>query len=121
VSVPVSRVGEFLVAAEAAVLRQMPDVRTVAFGHVGDGNIHFNLSQPKQWTAEAFLAERERLAEVIYDVVDSCGGSISAEHGIGQAKREDLAHYRGETEIKLMRAVKSALDPANIMNPGKVI
>ena len=121
VSVPVSRVGEFLVAAEAAVLRQMPDVRTVAFGHVGDGNIHFNLSQPKQWTAEAFLAERERLAKVVYDVVDSCGGSISAEHGIGQAKREDLVHYRGETEIKLMRAIKSALDPANIMNPGKVI
>lgn len=121
VSVPVSKVGEFLQAAEAAVLRQMPDIRPLAFGHVGDGNIHFNLSQPKHWTAEAFLAERERLAKVIYDVVDSFGGSISAEHGIGQAKREHLRHYRGETEIKLMRAVKSALDPANIMNPGKVI
>jgi len=121
VSVPVSKVGEFLVAAEAAVLRQMPEVRIVAFGHVGDGNIHFNLSQPKRWSAEAFLAERERLAAVVYDVVDSCGGSISAEHGVGQAKREDLLHYRGKTEIRLMRAVKSALDPANIMNPGKVI
>jgi FAD/FMN-containing dehydrogenase len=119
--VPVNKVGEFLEAAEIAVHRLMPDVRTVPFGHVGDGNIHFNLSQPKKWPAEAFLAERERLAEVIYDVVDSFGGSISAEHGIGQAKREHLRHYRGETEITLMRAIKSALDPANIMNPGKVI
>jgi FAD/FMN-containing dehydrogenase len=121
VSVPVNKVGEFLEAAEIAVHRLMPDVRTVPFGHVGDGNIHFNLSQPKKWPAEAFLAEREPLAEVIYDVVDSFGGSISAEHGIGQAKREHLRHYRGETEIALMRAIKSALDPANIMNPGKVI
>jgi len=121
VSVPVSSVGDFLVAAEIAVQRQMPDIRTVAFGHVGDGNIHFNLSQPKKMSAEAFLAEREALAGVVYDVVDSFGGSISAEHGIGQAKREHLRHYRGETEIRLMRAVKSALDPANLMNPGKVI
>ena len=121
VSVPVSKVGEFLEAAEAAVVREMPDIRPVAFGHVGDGNIHFNLSQPKQGSAEAFLGERERLAKVVYDVVDACGGSISAEHGIGQAKREDLQHYRGDTEIQLMRAVKAALDPANIMNPGKVI
>ena len=121
VSVPVNKVGEFLEAAEIAVHRQMPGVRAVPFGHVGDGNIHFNLSQPKKWSAEAFLAEQERLAEVVYDVVDSFGGSISAEHGIGQAKREHLQHYRGETEIRLMRAVKTALDPANIMNPGKVI
>lgn len=121
VSVPVSKVGDFLVAAEAAVLRAMPDIRPVAFGHVGDGNIHFNLSQPKQWSAAAFLAERERLAAVVYDVVAAFDGSISAEHGIGQAKRDDLQHYRGETEIRLMRAVKAALDPANIMNPGKVI
>jgi len=121
VSVPVSSVGDFLMAAEIAVQRQMPDIRTVAFGHVGDGNIHFNLSQPKMWSAEASLAEREALARVVYDVVDSFGGSISAEHGIGQAKREHLQHYRGETEIRLMRAIKSALDPANIMNPGKVI
>lgn len=121
VSVPVGDVGAFIVAAEAAVKEIDPGIRAVPFGHVGDGNIHFNLSQPKDWQPQAFLDEREAIATVVYDVVDSFNGSISAEHGVGQAKRENLQIYRGSTEIGLMRALKGALDPANILNPGKVI
>jgi FAD/FMN-containing dehydrogenase len=121
VSVPISQIGRFIELAEAAVLARIPDARIVAFGHVGDGNVHFNISQPLSWSAEDFLQQREALAELVYDVTASFNGSISAEHGIGQAKREDLRRYRSETELSLMRAVKKALDPANIMNPGKVI
>jgi len=121
ISVPVDDVGHFIRVAEAAVSREIPGIRVVAFGHVGDGNIHFNLSQPKDWLAADFLQQGQRLASLVYDVVESFGGSISAEHGIGQAKREHLVRYRGETETGLMKAVKAALDPKNIMNPGKVI
>jgi len=121
VSVPVGRVGDFIRAAEVAVTTYMPDIRVVAFGHVGDGNIHFNLSQPRNQEGQAFLAEREALATIVYDVVADFNGSISAEHGIGQAKREHLAHYRSETELTLMRLIKGALDPDNLLNPGKVI
>ena len=121
ISIPVAEVGNFIRVAEAAVTREVPGTRVVAFGHVGDGNIHFNLSQPKDGSATEFMAQGQRLASLVYDVVDSFGGSISAEHGIGQAKREHLVRYRGATETGLMKAVKSALDPKNIMNPGKVI
>jgi FAD/FMN-containing dehydrogenase len=121
VSVPVGSVGSFIRTAEKAVLRHYPGTRVVAFGHVGDGNIHFNLSQPKDGDPDAFLAERASLASVVYGVVAKFNGSISAEHGIGQAKREDLRHYKSETELSLMRTVKAALDPDNLLNPGKVI
>jgi FAD/FMN-containing dehydrogenase len=121
ISVPIGQIGRFIEEAEAAVLARIPDARVVAFGHVGDGNVHFNVSQPLSWTAEQFLQQRQRVAELVYGVTASFNGSISAEHGIGQAKRDDLRVYRSETELSLMRAVKKALDPANIMNPGKVI
>jgi FAD/FMN-containing dehydrogenase len=121
VSVPVGSVGQFIKAAEAAVTRHLPGIRVVAFGHVGDGNIHFNLSQPKGADPDQFLAQRQALATVVYDVVAALDGSISAEHGIGQAKRDDLRHYKSETELTLMRTLKMALDPQNRLNPGKVI
>ncbi len=121
VAVPVVKVGTLIRDAETAVTKAIPGIRVVAFGHVGDGNIHLNLSQPKDWSAADFLGQGPRLASLVYDVVDSLGGSISAEHGIGQAKREQLVRYRGETETGLMKAIKAALDPKNIMNPGKVI
>ncbi|HET6628707.1 MAG TPA: FAD-binding oxidoreductase [Woeseiaceae bacterium] len=121
VSVPIDRVGELIEAASAAVLARIPDARIVAFGHVGDGNVHFNVSQPEAWAAERFLAERSAVAALVYDLAVSFGGSISAEHGIGLARRDDLRHYRGGVELELMRAIKAALDPANIMNPGKVL
>ena len=121
VSVPVAEVGKFIGIASDAVEQALPGIRPVAFGHVGDGNIHFNLSQPQDWETSRFLAERERLAVVVYDVVAQLDGSISAEHGIGQAKIAHLRHYRGDVEVDLMRTLKNALDPHNIMNPGKVI
>ena len=120
-SVPVGSVAEFISAAEEAVSEAQPGTRVVAFGHVGDGNIHFNLSLPEDMSDEEFLAQRHRLAEVVYDVVVRFSGSISAEHGIGQAKRDHLYRYKSETDITLMRAVKTALDPENLLNPGKVI
>jgi FAD/FMN-containing dehydrogenase len=121
ISVPTGSVGEFIEAADEAVAAFLPGVRVVAFGHVGDGNVHYNLSQPRDSDAAGFLAARDALATVVYQVVDRFNGSISAEHGIGQAKRDHLRQFRSETELGLMRAVKGALDPHNIMNPGKVI
>jgi FAD/FMN-containing dehydrogenase len=121
VSVPVGSVAEFIDAAEKAVSQALPGTRVVAFGHVGDGNIHFNLSQPRTMDAKDFLAQRNRLAEVVYDVVTRFSGSISAEHGIGMAKRKYLYRYKSETDVTLMKTIKHALDPENLLNPGKVI
>lgn len=121
VSVPIAEVGRFIREADVAVTEEIPGIRVVAFGHLGDGNVHFNLSQPKDWAPERFLAERERLADRVYEVVQAFGGSISAEHGIGQGKREHLRKYRDGTDIELMQSIKQAFDPHHIMNPGKVI
>jgi FAD/FMN-containing dehydrogenase len=122
VAVPVSRVPDFLREATAAVEAALPGVRVFAFGHVGDGNIHFNLSEPKQgWTTQAFLGEWERMNRVVHDIVVSMGGSISAEHGIGRIKKAELVHYRSPVELDLMRTLKAALDPQGIMNPGMVL
>jgi FAD/FMN-containing dehydrogenase len=121
ISVPVGDVGRFIVAAEAAVCAAVPDSRVVAFGHVGDGNVHFNVSQPKAMAPEAFVDLREQIATVVYDIVLKFNGSISAEHGVGILKREQLTHYRSATELSVMRAIKAALDPSNLFNPGKVL
>ena len=121
VSVPLGKIGDFIEAAEAAVLKVMPDARIVAFGHIGDGNVHFNIGQPKSWEGDSFRDEAASLSNVVYDVVNSLQGSISAEHGIGQLKRELLKQYCGEEEIAVMKSIKAALDPGNILNPGKVL
>lgn len=121
VSVPVSSIPAFLDKANAAVHAAMPGARIVAFGHMGDGNIHYNISQPKGGDGEAHVARRVEINTMVYDIVLGFGGSISAEHGIGQLKRDLLAGIRQPIEIDLMRRIKSAFDPAGIMNPGKVI
>ena len=121
VSVPVSAIPEFLEKADAAVLKAEPNGRIVAFGHMGDGNIHYNISQLKDGSSEAHLARRHEINTIVYDIALSFGGSISAEHGIGQLKRDLLAEVRPAIEIDLMRRIKRAFDPANIMNPGKII
>ena len=121
VAVPVSRVAEFIDAATEACEAAMPGVRVCAFGHFGDGNIHFNLSQPLAMTKEAFLDEWSRFNRIVHDLVSRMNGSIAAEHGIGLIKRDELAHYKDPVALDLMRAIKQTLDPRNILNPGKVV
>ncbi|WP_046866324.1 FAD-binding oxidoreductase [Microvirga massiliensis] len=121
VAVPVSRVADFIDAASAACEAAMPGLRVCAFGHVGDGNVHFNLSQPVGMDKAAFIAEWGRFNRIIHDIVHEMGGSIAAEHGVGLIKRDELVHYKDPVAIDLMRAVKAALDPQGILNPGKVV
>lgn len=121
VSVPVSRVAEFITRAMAAVETAMPGVRPVPFGHVGDGNIHFNLSQPVGADKEAFIARWDEMSAVVHEIVRGLDGSISAEHGIGRMKRDEMAATKSVVEMEMMRAVKRALDPKGILNPGKVV
>jgi len=121
VSVPVASVSEFLEVATRAVLEHIPDARPVPFGHVGDGNIHFNISVPKGGDSQAFLARWDEIARIVHDIVHRFSGSISAEHGIGVMKRNEIARYKSAAEIETMRAIKRSLDPNNILNPGKVL
>jgi FAD/FMN-containing dehydrogenase len=121
VSVPVSRVADFIETASAACEAAMPGVRVLPFGHVGDGNIHFNLAQPIGMDRAAFLGEWERFNRIVHDIVASMNGSIAAEHGIGLIKRDELTRYKDPVALELMRTLKQALDPANILNPGKVV
>ncbi len=121
ISVPVSKVPEFLKKAQTSVEREMPGIRVVAFGHLGDGNIHYNLGQPPGMDRDAFLGERERFNRLVYDIVYDLGGSFSAEHGIGQLKMDELKRYKDGPELDLMKALKDTLDPKGIMNPGKVL
>jgi FAD/FMN-containing dehydrogenase len=121
ISVPVARVADFLREAGALVEALVPGTRIVAFGHVGDGNIHFNLTQPVGMAPESFLGFWEMLSREVNSVAGRLGGSFSAEHGIGLLKVPELRRLRGGVELDLMRSIKQALDPAGIMNPGKIL
>lgn len=121
VSVPVSRVPALLAEASAACAAIVPGIRVCAFGHVGDGNIHFNLAVPEGGDDAAFLARWDEVAAAVNAVVRSLGGSFSAEHGVGRLKTNTLAAWREGPELDLMRAIKRAIDPENLMNPGKVV
>jgi len=121
ISVPIAHIGEFILEGERIVDSMMPAARLVAFGHVGDGNLHYNIAQPIGANSDNFLSDGIAITEAIYDLVTRMGGSISAEHGIGVLKKGYLEHYRSAAELGLMRAMKTALDPKNILNPGKVI
>ena len=121
VSVPVSLVPKFIAEASAAVVKHFPGCRPVPFGHVGDGNVHFNVSQPLGADKAAYLAQWEAMNRVVHDMVVGMNGSISAEHGIGRLKVEEMKHYKDPVELDIMRKLKRALDPANLMNPGKVV
>ena len=121
ISVPVSKVPEFLDRACAALQREFPGMRMFSFGHLGDGNIHFNPLQAADRPVNATASDLQRVNRIVHDLVVSLGGSISAEHGIGRLRREELRHYKSATELAMMAILKRAFDPDNIMNPGKVI
>ncbi len=121
VAVPVSRVPDLIRRVDAELSAACPGIRPTPFGHVGDGNIHYNLLQPIGADPAAFMARWDELTGIVNRIVADLGGSFSAEHGIGLIKRETLRHYRSPVEIALMRSVKQALDPRNLMNPGKVL
>ena len=121
ISVPVSGVADFLVEAIADLEEMVPGIRPCAFGHVGDGNIHFNLSRPVDMSDDDFRAMEPDIHKAVYDRTVAMGGSISAEHGIGRLRRRELETYKSPVAMDVMRAIKATLDPNGIMNPGKVL
>ena len=121
VALPVSRIAEFIARADAALLAAFPEVRIICFGHIGDGNLHYNQSRPEAQSNGDFIAQTGTVNRLVHDLVHQLGGSISAEHGLGQLKRQEVLRYKSETEMDLMRAVKQALDPRGLMNPGKLL
>lgn len=121
VSVPISNIGDFIEIADVALQKAMPGVRMVTFGHLGDGNLHYNVSPPVGESPEAFMQKAHLLNAVVHDEVVKFGGSISAEHGLGKLKREEITRYKSKLELDMMRAVKAALDPLGLMNPGKIL
>src|SRR6185369_411578 len=125
IAVPISGVAEAVEDISKSVAAHFPDVRPMVFGHLGDGNLHYNISPPAGRTgaefAAEFLALERPLNTMVHDIVVRHGGSISAEHGLGVLRRDEVARYKSPTELRLMRTFKRALDPAGIMNPGKVL
>ena len=121
VSVPVAAVPDFIAEADAAVIKLIPGARPVPFGHLGDGNIHYNVSQPVGGNTADFMARWHEVNAVVFAIVLRMGGSISAEHGIGVLKRDELPEVKDKVAIELMRGIKAMLDPLGIMNPGKVL
>lgn len=121
ITVPVDKIPEFFTRADAKMQEVVKDCRPVGFGHFGDGNIHYNIAQPKAMDRETFLAQWQNISNAVFDIVDDLGGSISAEHGIGTMKREDLAERADATKMALLKAIKAAIDPDRIMNPRVMI
>ena len=121
ISVPINNVSKFIDSASKCVEEFIPNSRVVAFGHIGDGNIHFNISQPLKQDKNEFLNKWNDVNKLVFDIVESLNGSFSAEHGIGKLKRKELRTYNPKIEIDLMKSIKSTFDPNNILNPGKVL
>ncbi len=121
ISVPLAAIPAFLERANAAIEKLIPGTRPCSFGHAGDGNLHYNLSQPVGADREGYLQQWEAANRVVHDIVQDLGGSFSAEHGIGKLKVHELEHYKSPAALEAMRHIKRALDPYSIMNPGKVI
>ena len=121
ISVPVSRIPDFLSQADAALQNAYPGIRIIAFGHVGDGNLHYNLSKSDALENGEFIASQPEVNRIVHDTVNALNGSISAEHGIGQLKREELLRYKSPLELAMMRSIKQAFDPRGLMNPGKIL
>ena len=109
-------------STDALLAREVPGVRMVDFGHLGDGNLHYNVQAPEGGDAKAFLrAQEDRVNHLVYEAVAQFGGSFSAEHGVGALKTDKLERYQSPVAVSMMRAIKQALDPQNLMNPGRVL
>jgi FAD/FMN-containing dehydrogenase len=122
IALPISAIPDFVEGMGSRLAQATPGARVVCFGHLGDGNLHYNLQAPEGESASSFLEQHEdAINALVYDEVQRLGGSISAEHGIGQLKREELARRGSPVALQMMRAIKRALDPAGLMNPGRVI
>ena len=121
VSVPVSRMSSFIDATNAALQARFPGIEHVIFGHLGDGNLHYNVARGQAFTEDELLSNQDAVYEIVHDNVHKLGGSISAEHGVGQLKRDVLPRYKDPVEMALMHRIKQALDPQGLMNPGKVL
>jgi len=121
ISLPISRIAEFIARADLLLEKQMPGLRIVCFGHIGDGNLHYNLSKALPQDNDEFIAGQPAVNRMVHDLVHALGGSISAEHGLGQLKRDEIRRYKSQVELDLMRSIKSALDPRGLMNPGKML
>ncbi|SHG96169.1 FAD-binding oxidoreductase [Massilia sp. CF038] len=121
ISLPISRIADFISSTDALLEAAFPGCQLVCFGHLGDGNLHYNVAPPEGASHDAFLLHQEAVNRIVHDSVAAFNGSISAEHGIGMLKRDELIRYKSEIELNMMRAIKSALDPLGIMNPGKVL
>ena len=122
IALPVSAIAHFVASTDAALAHAFPGVRLIDFGHLGDGNLHYNVETPEGIKAELFVREHEaRVNRIVYDAVAAHGGSISAEHGIGSMKRDELLRRKSPVAMRMMRAIKQALDPQGLMNPGRVL
>ena len=121
IALPVSKIGEFITETDALLQRAFPGCRMVTFGHLGDGNLHYNVSAPAGQDDAVFLQQQEAINLRVHDSVHRYNGSISAEHGLGALKRDEIKRYKSDPELTMMRAIKRALDPHNLMNPGKVL
>jgi FAD/FMN-containing dehydrogenase len=121
IALPVSAIPDFIAVAEAALGGAFPGVEILCFGHLGDGNLHYNVRHPEGGQNAALLARQSAVNQLVFDLVIARKGSISAEHGIGQLRRDVLADYKSPVEMRLMRQIKQLLDPAGLMNPGKTL
>jgi len=122
ISLPVSAIAQFVADTDAALHRAYPGVRLVNFGHLGDGNLHYNVQAPAGADGKRFLDDEEHTVNtIVFDAVAACGGSFSAEHGIGALKRDELARRKSPVALQMMRAIKAALDPQGLMNPGRLL
>ncbi|EON22612.1 FAD linked oxidase domain-containing protein [Nocardioides sp. CF8] len=121
VSVPITSLDDLVARLGPALESALPGIRPIVYGHVGDGNLHYNLSRPASLSGDHFVAQAAMLSTIVHDCTVELGGSISAEHGLGSGKAAAAAAYKSDVEVDLMRAVKNALDPAGLMNPGKVL
>jgi FAD/FMN-containing dehydrogenase len=125
ISVPISEIPRFIRETDAALQKAHPGIRMVCFGHLGDGNLHYNVSPPAAFSdkahEDAFLQLQPSINQITHDAVAAFGGSVSAEHGLGTLRRDEAARYKSAVEIKLMQRIKVAFDPMGLMNPGKVL